>query len=416
MKYATEKVDFSDPSQRFSSHRTFKKALEFSASSYSYQVVRAGNTYEWDNIAPEIAHVILEEALLQGIDIGKDVISEEKFDESVVLKNILSIINNDPNYALFAEKLAFAISKGQAAQLTYSLLNQFGINNLSAFQKIYIQELVKNEQLTKNFPKFEKIPVNTEFKEIVEYLVSDPLLDKFLKDFTNRLAYSRGKQLGISIDLPASFTKDSLLNFFKKIKLNSTEDLIKEGLDFINQYNHDLFLAYLPSTDLVQDEWSKYVIYRWLQLGNMDRFKEIIASGAVSRYVQKIETAKINYQLAVREENNKNPFFNLSEETTHYNELLDSTVKIVSKITAAISNLESDKHANNPVIDQHLHLLEENLTTIKEYASSHNLSQKALRSFIKEILFNTAGKAKRYISERQLGISENTSLLKLDIP
>jgi hypothetical protein len=75
MKYATQKVDFSDPSQRFSSHRTFKEALEFSASSYSYQVVRGANTYEWDNIAPEIARVILEEALIQGIVIGKEVMS-----------------------------------------------------------------------------------------------------------------------------------------------------------------------------------------------------------------------------------------------------------------------------------------------------------------------------------------------------
>lgn len=84
--------------------RTLRSAIELSATSYSKQQSRNGFIYQWDNIAPEIALVILQDAKI-GIDIQDEVrqtMGAEAFHQEC-LKSALEKLQNNPHYSLFLQ-------------------------------------------------------------------------------------------------------------------------------------------------------------------------------------------------------------------------------------------------------------------------------------------------------------------------
>ncbi|CDZ77011.1 Zeta toxin [Legionella massiliensis] len=205
-------------------HRTLRAAIELSATSHSYQETETGAVYQWDNIAPEIARVIIDEAKERGISISQEVIQEIGLEayNNQILDNILSLLTSNPDYALFTEKLALAISDGQSTQLSLEVLLAAGIDSPEKLDQIYTQLLLGQKKLTKNFPNFNKIHETDDYAQVIEYLISQPLFDKFLRLFTASLAkeYNAGRAEVDHIQPPSLFTKDSLANFLQSLSTN----------------------------------------------------------------------------------------------------------------------------------------------------------------------------------------------------
>ncbi|WP_040916381.1 hypothetical protein, partial [Legionella tunisiensis] len=89
---------------RYQYHHTLRQSIELSATSYSYQEGRDGRAYQWDNIAPEVALIILQDAEKSGMLIKQEVIKQlgsvDLFNEAV-LDAALDTFNNNPDSSLF---------------------------------------------------------------------------------------------------------------------------------------------------------------------------------------------------------------------------------------------------------------------------------------------------------------------------
>lgn len=224
--YTKKRVNFStlNPSDipRYQYHRTLRQSIELSATSYSYQEDREGRPYQWDNIAPEVALVILQDAEKRGVSIRQEVVaklgSAEVFNEAV-LSNILEILNSNPDYSLFTQKLALHITGKPSGRLTCKELELAGITTVEQFDEVYGNFLLEQNKLTKNFPNFEKVSDSDDYDQLIDFLVSNPLYDKFLKSFTTTLAYefNRNRAQARQVQAPQEINKQALTDFFNSI-------------------------------------------------------------------------------------------------------------------------------------------------------------------------------------------------------
>lgn len=71
--YSKKRINFDSLTDkdlsRHEYHRTLRGAIGLSATSYSQQQTADGVIYQWDNIAPEIALVLFQDAKKQKINI-----------------------------------------------------------------------------------------------------------------------------------------------------------------------------------------------------------------------------------------------------------------------------------------------------------------------------------------------------------
>lgn len=224
--YTKKRVNFSpiDSSDipRYQYHHTLRQAIELSATSYSYQEGHDGKPYQWDNIAPEVALVILQDAEKSGVWIEQEVIeqlgSADVFN-AAALDSVLDTLNNNPDYSLFTQKLALRITGKQLTQLTHEELELAGITTVEQFDKVYSAFLLEQDKLTKNFPNFEKVKDSDDYNQLLDFLVNNPLYDKFLKSFTTTLAneFNRNRATVDQVQAPQEISKQTLLHFFTAI-------------------------------------------------------------------------------------------------------------------------------------------------------------------------------------------------------
>lgn len=128
---------------RYEYHRTLRQAIDLSATSYSQQQTSDGVIYQWDNIAPEIALVILQDAQKQKINIQDEVIQSmgiQAFNEARMQRAIEKLQNN-PNYSLFIQKLALHITANKSTELTLEHLKSAGILSLEQFDEVFTKFL-----------------------------------------------------------------------------------------------------------------------------------------------------------------------------------------------------------------------------------------------------------------------------------
>ncbi len=149
--YTKKRVNFgaitSNDLPRYEYHRTARQAIELSATSNSYQEVKGG-AYQWDNIAPEIALVILQDADKKGIHIVQEVIKKigEGEYNKFIMQSVIDTLNQNPDYALFTKKLALKISNKKSEKLTIDVLKEFGINTVDQFDKIFTELLLQEKK------------------------------------------------------------------------------------------------------------------------------------------------------------------------------------------------------------------------------------------------------------------------------
>lgn len=102
--YSKQRINFDSLTDsdlpRYEYHRTLRSALGLSATSYSQQT-KDGIIYQWDNIAPEVALVILQDAQKQKINIQNEIIhsiGEDVFHKEC-LQNAIDKLQNNPRYS-----------------------------------------------------------------------------------------------------------------------------------------------------------------------------------------------------------------------------------------------------------------------------------------------------------------------------
>ncbi|WED43553.1 zeta toxin family protein [Legionella cardiaca] len=240
--YTTKRINFGvKPNldlQRHEYHRTLRQALELSATSYSYQKTNQGRDYQWDNIAPEVALVIIQDAEKQGIFIKKEVLgnfnSNQQFN-NIVLDKILAILNSNSDYLLFTQKLALHLTNNQTTTLSLEVLKSAGITTIEQFDAVYSEFLLQQKKLSKNFPNFAKIKDHDDFQQLLVFLANNPLYDKFLKSFMESLAneFNQARNKEDHLHSPATISKKSLSDFLAAISyglaFNSSDTVLKKN-------------------------------------------------------------------------------------------------------------------------------------------------------------------------------------------
>ncbi|CEG56558.1 zeta toxin family protein [Legionella fallonii] len=210
---------------RYEYHRTTRQAVELSATSNSYQEVRGGITYQWDNIAPEVALVILQDSDNKGVNIRQEIINQIGEDEynKCILQSVIDTLNNNPDYALFTKKLALKISNNKSEKLTIDLLKESGINTVDQFDKVFIELLLQEKKLSKNYPNFTKIKKTDDYNQFINYLADNSLFNKFLRSFTDRVAYEYNKNRPTleQVTAPQNIDRASLNTFLKAVSFTA---------------------------------------------------------------------------------------------------------------------------------------------------------------------------------------------------
>lgn len=245
--YTKKRVSFGDKNDsdipRHQYHRTLRSAIELSVTSYSYQELN-GTAYQWDNVAPEVALVILQDTQNTGVFITKEVIESLGSTDTynvIVLNKILETLYTNPDYSLFTQKLALHVAGKQSAQLTVEALKLAGITSLDKFDGIYTNFFLEQKKLIKNFPNFTKVKESDDYHQLIDFLASNPLYDKFLKSFTERLAheFNQNRNEANKVTPPAEINKKSLDTFFSSISyelvLKSLEEEVLEKNKFYVQ-------------------------------------------------------------------------------------------------------------------------------------------------------------------------------------
>lgn len=379
---------------RWEFNRSLKASIELSATSHSNQTVFGTRIYEWDNIAPEIALVILQDAREKGKNIQKELIQikgETRYNHEVI-QQVLDTIHKNPDYLLFSQKFALFLNP-DAKELSLDLLLQSGIDTPEKLDEKYIAFLTRQEKLTKNFPDFQKINEEVDdFDQVLGYFASKPLYEKFLKAYTTRLAreFNRGRPPGDQVKPLENISKNALIAFFKKMGVNNVKLLKASGMNYLNSsetaYLHDIFLAQIPSTDLVKDTKNKYILYKWLEIGNnLSIFKDFIANDALQRYINKLH----EYKKAFND--------------PKVSEKMDKIVAQMDEIVKVISTLDENQSRDDQILDDWVSDLVGNLKDIKEYYEGIGQLE-TFHSFVRKIVFNSP-------SDKVVNIVTNTNPL-----
>ncbi|RUR28354.1 zeta toxin family protein [Legionella qingyii] len=222
--YSKQRVNF-DPLTfsdlpRYEYHRTLRGAIGLSATSYSQQT-KDGIIYQWDNIAPEVALVILQDAQKQKINIQNEIIEgigEDVFHKKC-LQNAIEKLQNNPRYSLFVEKLALHITAKKSKELTLEHLKSAGIITLEQFDEVFTQFLYVQNKLDKSFPNFNKITEEDDYYQFITFMANEPLYESFLQSFTQYLAaeFNKGRLQSNHVAAPKEIDSKSLSSFFQAI-------------------------------------------------------------------------------------------------------------------------------------------------------------------------------------------------------
>ncbi|VEB38829.1 zeta toxin family protein [Legionella cherrii] len=459
---------------RYEYHRTLRQAIDLSATSYSQQQTSDGVIYQWDNIAPEIALVILQDAQKQKINIQDEVIQSmgiQAFNEARMQRAIEKLQNN-PNYSLFIQKLALHITANKSTELTLEHLKSAGILSLEQFDEVFTKFLYTQKKLTKSFPNFKKITEEDDFYQFITFMANEPLYESFLLAFTQYLAaeFNQNRIKNNQVEAPKEMDSKTLLKFFQSISydfsfqfpkssplqkntlylevlhdklnyavidlsgneisatinfseldftldektteeelrshlpkllkitsqrghtgdiaVNSTAALRDKGIDFLeSDVGTSLFLSHLPAVDLVKDEGYQFILYQWLNQGNLKRLNDLLVLGACQRYNQELD-AWIKQMKAPTE---------INEEFQHE---IDAVGDLMKEITAIIATLDDDPHAQDKELDNKITSLLLHLKSLKQRYSDTPFINPGdtfpsttghFEQFIKRILFNSSG-------------------------
>ncbi|WP_115707803.1 zeta toxin family protein [Legionella sainthelensi] len=222
---------------------TLRGAIELSATSYSKQQSRNGFIYQWDNIAPEIALVVLQDAKKIGIDIQDEVrqtMGAEAFHQEC-LKSALEKLQNNPHYSLFLQKLALHITHKKSQELTFEHLKSLSINTVEQFNEVFIQFLSMQDKLANSFPDFNKIREEDDYEQFITFMTHEPLYESFLLSFTQYLAaeFNQGRIKNEQVEAPKEIDNNSLLKFFSAISYDlclkiPNKDLLKKNTLYVD--------------------------------------------------------------------------------------------------------------------------------------------------------------------------------------
>lgn len=233
---------------RYEYHRTLRGAIELSATSYSKQS-KNSIMYQWDNIAPEIALVVLQDAKKIGIDIQEEVlqvIGTETFHQEC-LKAALEKLQNNPHYSLFLQKLALHITHRKSQELSVEHLKSLGINTIDQFNKIFIHFLSMQSKLAKSFPNFHKIREEDDYEQFIAFMTNEPLYESFLLSFTQYLAseFNQRRTQSEQVETPKEIDSKALLKFLHVISYDlcltmPNKDLLKKNTLYIELFDNQL--------------------------------------------------------------------------------------------------------------------------------------------------------------------------------
>ncbi|MBN9225781.1 MULTISPECIES: zeta toxin family protein [Legionella] len=209
---------------RYEFHRTLRQAIALSASSYSQQQASDGVIYRWDNIAPEIALVILQDAQKQKVDIQDEVIQSmgiEAFNEAR-LQRVIEKLQSNPRYSLFLQKLALHLGVHKSVELTVEHLKAAGIVSLEQFDAVFTQFLYTQKKLSKSFPNFKKITDEDDYYQFITFMANEPLYESFLLSFTQYLTaeFNQNRIKSNQVEIPKEINSQTLLNFYQAISYN----------------------------------------------------------------------------------------------------------------------------------------------------------------------------------------------------
>ncbi|WP_454781820.1 zeta toxin family protein [Legionella sp. WA2022007384] len=222
--YSKQRINFdsltSSDLPRYEYHRTVRSAIRLSATSYSQQT-RDGIIYQWDNIAPEIALVILQEAQKHQINIQNEIIQsmgEEVFHKEC-LQNAIEKLQSNPRYSLFVQKLALHITGKKSKELSLEHLTSAGIVTLEQFDEVFTHFLYVQNKLDTSFPNFNKITEEDDYYQLITYMANEPLYESFLHSLTQYLAaeFNKDRIKSLHVAVPKEIDSKSLLNFFQAI-------------------------------------------------------------------------------------------------------------------------------------------------------------------------------------------------------
>lgn len=223
--YSKQRINFDSLTDtdlsRYEYHRTLRSAIGLSATSYSQQQAADGVIYQWDNIAPEIALVLFQDAKKQKINIQEEVIQRighEEFNKER-LKKAIEKLQSNPRYALFVQKLALHVTAKKSNKLTLENLTLAGISTLEQFDAVFTQFLYVQKKLTKSFPNFDEITEEDDYYQFIAFMANEPLYESFLRSYTGYLAseFNKGRIKSSQVEAPKEIDSQSLLNFFQAI-------------------------------------------------------------------------------------------------------------------------------------------------------------------------------------------------------
>ncbi|KTD09118.1 Zeta toxin [Legionella gratiana] len=234
---------------RYEYHRTLRDAIELSATSYSQQQAKNGVMYQWDNIAPEIALVVLQDAKKKGINIQDEVLetmgAEAYYEEC--LKITLEKLQSNPHYSLFLQKLALHITHNKSQELTVENLKSLGINTIDQFDEIFVHFLSMQSKLVKNFPNFHKITEEDDYDQFITFMANEPLYESFLLSYTQHLAseFNQGRIKSEQVEAPKEMDSKSLLKFLHAISYDlilktPNTDLLKTNTLYVELLHDQL--------------------------------------------------------------------------------------------------------------------------------------------------------------------------------
>lgn len=264
--YSNKRVNFGKPEvsdlPRYEFHRSVRQAIEVSATSFSYQQVRGGKAYQWDNIAPEVALVILQDAEKNDMAIQQEVIKTlgvESYNEAI-LQAVIDTLNSNADYALFTKKLALRISNGHSNQLTMDTLASAGIKTEEELDTILTDMVLQEKKLGKNYPNFSKIKKTDDYQQLLDYLASNPVFDKFLISFTDRIAYeyNKGRPTDQRVTPPAPLNRTTLAEFLNAVsysgEVSKPKTPLKRNTLYVEVINQSLQYTVLsPSGEKITD-------------------------------------------------------------------------------------------------------------------------------------------------------------------
>lgn len=230
-------------------HRTLRGAIELSATSHSKQQSKNGVIYQWDNIAPEIALVVLQDAKNVGIDIQDEVLQimgTESFHQEC-LKSALEKLQSNPHYSLFLQKLALHISHKKSQELTVEHLKSLSINTIDKFNEVFTHFLSMQRKLANSFLNFNKIRDEDDYEQFITFMTHEPLYESFLLSFTQYLAseFNQGRIQSEQVKAPKEINHKALLNFFHAISYDlclqtPNKELLKKNTLYVELFENQL--------------------------------------------------------------------------------------------------------------------------------------------------------------------------------